>query len=532
MMDYERIQKRPQHQKQLSPGKLRNMILGGVGGGADKKRNHGEEEEEDEELESASLSMRSQVSEIHDSESGAIDYENCKDVDVVSVLPEYSTLTAPVASANSEISYDSRVKDHAHASSRIRSLNDSSLHYDSGNDSMSVSSSLFEFQKADRPPQKVPLAPFSKAAPSKWDDAQKWIASPTSNQQKSSQASQGIGSRKTSHFGYGRQSSAKVVVEVPDQRIVPYEEPDTKRIDSSQAKKEIGVQKFVSWDAYQCPTESYSKPVLMIENSTGESAINLSRHDSSLSIHNATTFIPPPSTARSVSMRDMGTEMTPITSQEPSRTGTPVRATTPTRSPNSSRPSTPGRAAPAPYPIDLPNEPLDPNREEWSEKELQMKTRREIMVLGTQLGKMNIAAWASKDDENKEASTSVKTLGMEQAFKSVIETRAAAWEEAEKAKYMARFKREEIKIQAWENHQKAKTEAEMRKTEVEVERMRAKAQDKLMSKLASVQHKAEEKHAAAEAKRNHNAAKTEQQAEYIRRTGRLPSSFSCCQWCF
>lgn len=135
----------------------------------------------------------------------------------------------------------------------------------------------------------------------------------------------------------------------------------------------------------------------------------------------------------------MGTEMTPIASQEPSRTGTPVRATTPTRSPNSSRPSTPGRAAPAPSPIDPPNECLDPDRKEWSEKELQMKTRREIMVLGTQLGKMNIAAWASKDDENKEASVSVKTISTEQEAKSVIDTRAAAWEEAEKAKYMARL---------------------------------------------------------------------------------------------
>lgn len=167
-------------------------------------------------------------------------------------------------------------------------------------------------------------------------------------------------------------------------------------------------------------------------------AVNLSRHDPSLSIHSATTFLPPPSTARSVSMRDMGTEMTPIASQEPSRTGTPVRATTPTRSPSSSRPSTPGRAAPAPTPIDPLNECLDPDRKEWAEKELQLKTRREIMVLGTQLGKMNIAAWASKDD-SKEASASIKSVATEQPSKSFSQTRAAVWEEAEKAKYMARL---------------------------------------------------------------------------------------------
>lgn len=137
-------------------------------------------------------------------------------------------------------------------------------------------------------------------------------------------------------------------------------------------------------------------------------------------------------------MRDMGTEMTPIASQEPSRTGTPVRATTPMRSPTSSVPSTPGRAAPtSSLTLTTAADRVDSNKE-LSEKEIQLKTRREIMVLGTQLGKLNIAAWASKEEEDKDASTSLKTVATERPAKSVIETRAAAWEEAEKAKYMAR----------------------------------------------------------------------------------------------
>ena len=60
------------------------------------------------------------------------------------------------------------------------------------------------------------------------------------------------------------------------------------------------------------------------------------------------------------------------------------------------------------------------------------------MVLGTQLGKFNIAAWASKEDEDKDASTSLKTKASLQTSKSVSEARATAWEEAEKAKHMAR----------------------------------------------------------------------------------------------
>lgn len=67
--------------------------------------------------------------------------------------------------------------------------------------------------------------------------------------------------------------------------------------------------------------------------------------------------------------------------------------------------------------------------------------------------------------------------------------------------------------------------------QVEVERMRGRAQDKLMNKLAAARHKAEEKRAAAETKRNKLEVRTEQQAEYIRRTGRIPTSFSCWNWC-
>lgn len=166
--------------------------------------------------------------------------------------------------------------------------------------------------------------------------------------------------------------------------------------------------------------------------------VSLSQHDSSIAMQSATTFIPPPSTARSVSMRDMGTEMTPIASQEPSRTGTPARSTTPIRTPTSSRPSTPGRTAPSPSPTNLPQDHQDLNKD-LSEKELQIKTRREIIALGTQLGKANIAAWASKEEEDKDASMMLKTVAKDQQTKSVTETRAAAWEEAEKAKYMARY---------------------------------------------------------------------------------------------
>lgn len=142
-------------------------------------------------------------------------------------------------------------------------------------------------------------------------------------------------------------------------------------------------------------------------------------------------------------MRDMGTEMTPGTSLEPSRTATPVGATTPLRSPTSSMPSTPRRGAPASTPIEPSNGeesrlPSDNSKRELSEEELKLKTRREIVALGVQLGKMNIAAWASKDDEEKKRSCA--EAGDAAEIEHIeCEKRAAAWEEAEKSKHTARF---------------------------------------------------------------------------------------------
>ncbi|KAI4313350.1 hypothetical protein L6164_026336 [Bauhinia variegata] len=114
-------------------------------------------------------------------------------------------------------------------------------------------------------------------------------------------------------------------------------------------------------------------------------AISLRQHNSSLAIQSTTTFAPPPLTDCHVSMRDMGTEMTPIASQEPSRTESPVRAKSTMHNPTTSQPSTLGKANPESTLTYPPSNILDTTKNELSEKELQMKTKREIMVLGTQL---------------------------------------------------------------------------------------------------------------------------------------------------
>ncbi|CAN1227549.1 Remorin 4.1 [Linum grandiflorum] len=235
---------------------------------------------------------------------------------------------------------------------------------------------------------------------------------------------------------------------------------------------------------------------------------------------------------RSVCMRDMGTEMTPIASQEPSRTGTPVGATTPIRSPTSSMPSTPRAGGPAPTPTEDRNGNCtnENGKKELSEEELKLKTRKEIVALGVKLGKMNIAAWASKDEEEKNMACNER-LERESLEQIELEKRAAAWEEAEKSKHAARYKREEIQIQAWESQQIAMLEAEMRRTEARAERMRVEAEAKMVKKMAMARQRAEERRGAAESRKNRDAERTAVKAEYIRRTGRMPSSlvhYICC----
>lgn len=143
-------------------------------------------------------------------------------------------------------------------------------------------------------------------------------------------------------------------------------------------------------------------------------------------------------------MRDMGTEMTPVPSQEPSQTTTPVGSATPLRSPTSSMPSTPRRGAPAPTPLDsTSNEdsqfPVENSKRQLSEEEMKFKTRREIAALGMQLGKVNIAAWASKDEQENKNSAARDTNAAQEQERIEFEKRAALWEEAEKSKHTARF---------------------------------------------------------------------------------------------
>lgn len=119
--------------------------------------------------------------------------------------------------------------------------------------SIEEETSGFEFHKA----RSALMSGFSKPAPSKWDDAQKWIASPNSSRG-------GRGKRG------GRQSTAKVVMEV-------VEDVDGKKADVSEIKREIsggekaGARNWAS-EGYHPAADSCTKSTMIVENSISFSA--------------------------------------------------------------------------------------------------------------------------------------------------------------------------------------------------------------------------------------------------------------------
>ncbi|PSR84781.1 Remorin like [Actinidia chinensis var. chinensis] len=340
----------------------------------------------------------------------------------------------------------------------MRSIEDKGcLNYGQAQESSGNSASNFEFHKGNGTNRASHhRTALGKPTPSKWDDAQKWLVN----------LSRGGGERNESKTK-PRNSNAD------DRRLIA---AVPKKEDYSSGEEEREENGFPNSIQYEVETKNVDceEPVWRINKSSKN----------------------PNSVVRSICVRDMGTEMTPIASQEPSRTATPIRATTPaTRSPITSGSSTPGR------------------------------TQQRVQALES--SHTGLSSMESRGRDLQESGKGAGNKHSEQAEKpDPLETRAMAWDEAERAKYMARYKREEVKIQAWENHEKRKAEMEMKRMEVKAERLKARAQEKLTNKLAATRRIAEEKLANAEAELNEKAVKTSEHADYIRRTGHLPSSFS------
>ncbi|KAG2702662.1 hypothetical protein I3760_06G100800 [Carya illinoinensis] len=352
----------------------------------------------------------------------------------------------------------------------MRSVEDKGCYNHGSTAEISTSSAAsFEFHKGNGANTRNHRTTLGKPTPSKWDDAQKWLVGLSRVGEKSQSKTKPRNSNA---------DDLRLIAPVPQ-----------KEQDYSSGEEDEG-EEDQNGCAVSAMTDQYGVETKKVDESVWRSG---------KPSESSTPAV------RSICVRDMGTEMTPAVSLEPSRTATPIRATTPaTRSPVASGSSTPVRC-----------------QNGKQNEGYQTDGRGETIPIGRGSGASRQCGGDSNDckrPENKNSDQGRAT--------SPLESRAMAWDEAERAKYMARYKREEVKIQAWENHEKRRAEMAMRKMEVKAERLKARAQERLTNKLAATRRIAEEKRANAEAELNEKAAKTSETADYIRRTGHLPYTFS------
>ncbi|KAH9315428.1 hypothetical protein KI387_024055 [Taxus chinensis] len=193
------------------------------------------------------------------------------------------------------------------------------------------------------------------------------------------------------------------------------------------------------------------------------------------SLKDAATEISP-----AILRRDMATQITPLGSSRISRSTTPLKTNSPARHNSPARKSDSGS-----------HSTLDV-------LELQALAKMDI---GDSLneskvrnpGKSVISTWSNRKNEEEESSKGLKYFNAVGEWKkNIMEAKAAAWEEEERLKSLARFTREAEKITAWENHQKTKAEAELKKLEkqMKLEKIRSHSTERIMNKVASCQKKA------------------------------------------
>lgn len=226
----------------------------------------------------------------------------------------------------------------------------------------------FEFQKGSNRTPNHHRSTMGKPAPSKWDDAQKWLSVVGFAR---GGGGGGGGGEKSSHHSRSnkpRNSNAD----------------DLRLIASASQREREGEDQYVEYDDE--------------ETAAGRLEVETKNVDCGESVWRKESSINPTAVIRSVCVRDMGTEMTPIGSQEPSRTATPVRATTPV-----------GRS-----PVTSP---------------VRASQRGEVV------GTVTETVMEVRSSNNEMSSNG---FGENKKAMSAMEARAMAWDEAERAKFMAR----------------------------------------------------------------------------------------------
>ncbi|MCO5573730.1 hypothetical protein L7F22_027504 [Adiantum nelumboides] len=267
-------------------------------------------------------------------------------------------------------------------------------------------------------------------------------------------------------------------------------------------------------------------------------------HGRSSSMKDACTEVSP-----SLSRRDIGTQMTP-----PASSPITSKCTSPLQNTSPARHNTPTHTSPT---SNRHDDNLNASRESDIETKSRCDSVSGLVLESDHWAKLELreppsgAQSSEKDSElytewspdygleeetvdSKGGSEGhcgqdeVHSGGIVMKSAGVLETRAAIWEEAERAKFNAKFKREEARIKTWENLQKAKAEADLKKLEVKLERLRSKATEKVMSRMAAAQKRAEEMRAAAETQQAEHIKKLRERACSLRRNALFPGGFAVC----
>ncbi|XP_040376828.1 uncharacterized protein LOC107303538 [Oryza brachyantha] len=256
----------------------------------------------------------------------------------------------------------------------------------------------------------------AKPRPSKWDDAQKWL----------------------SRSGDGGSGAARRSSSCADDGLLLPPPPPRK-----------GAGSWRSWSNVEWEGAPTAAPVVAADGGEGEEEGDTKAVDA-VQAYVPQRFV--------VSLRDVGTEMTPGGSKEPSRANTP-RVVAP---PAAAHVIAGGTVSPGQC------------HGGWRDS-------------GLGVAADHGAACEGSDGRDEAAGTRTAV------------SPATAWGEAERAKYIARYRREEMKIQAWENRERRKAELQMRTAEEKAERMRLRAQARTAGKLATAQAEAKARRARAEA---------------------------------
>ncbi|KAK8968048.1 hypothetical protein KSP40_PGU004322 [Platanthera guangdongensis] len=553
-MDYERIHK--VQMGVISPSKLRMKILGAQnikrhqGGSSSRaspskvedtecaKRNllTGELDEEDvpTDFSATSINTKSSKSEVSTKEfSGNREGNQCETSSEDSVTRKSSDTKYSRNQNNNRNSSQQIQHGSNFTTQSMRHQEEVGNGYDSGHDNASTSS--FEFHREDNINHHPIISPFYRNVPSKWNDAEKWLVSRQTMQTNVlkknfayHQCNRPLNSswaRLTPKFMITDQKiSLKQSVESNPNSLNKADEFSfvSRCLHSTSISSNISSSCFTNPSQDSCDSVSLGRLPKELDHQGVSVLETCLSKNSDVGVK------------QQISMKDVGTEMTPSSSQDPSRMGTPIENLTPSRSPIASIHSSPGRLMTVGISRNRKEKDgqKDSNKIDLSEKELQLNARREIAALGLQLGKLNIASWAGKKAES--TSVSPKSSDEEEKLRKEYEARAKAWEEAVKAKRRARYEEEEIKILAWESHQREKYESRLRKAENRAIKMRSQAEAAMAEKLRKTEQTVEKKRARAEAKKKRQASRASQQAERIRRGGRAPPSHlnSCCSCWF